>query len=88
MAGYLEARRRRYDVDRGVWGWWQAEYTGMMKRNKKRRRRRAPAGVALFTQNDRPDYARYPRGPSGRADHREARRLVEAGALSPVALAA
>lgn len=88
VAGYLEQRRRRYDVDRGVWGWWQAEYTWMTKKNKKRRRRRTPAGVALFAQNDRPDYARYPRGPGGRADHREARRLVEAGALSPVALAA
>lgn len=55
----------------------------MTKANKKRRRRRAPSGVALFTQDDRPDYAQYPRGPDHRGNHREARRLVTAGALSP-----
>jgi hypothetical protein len=60
----------------------------MRKRGKKRKGRRAPSGVALFAQNDRADYARYPRGPDGRGDHREALRLVEAGALSPAAVLA
>lgn len=85
VAGYLEARRARYDAERARWEWWNAELTWMRKPNKKRRGRRAPTGVALFAQNDRPDYARYPRGPDGRADHREALRLVEAGVLSPAA---
>lgn len=89
VAGYLEARRARYGVERGRWEWWNAELTWMRKPNKKRRGRRAPSGVALFAQNDRLDYSRYPRGPDGRADHIEAFRLVDAGILSPAtALAA
>jgi hypothetical protein len=88
VAGYLERRRARYAVERAVWGWWQAEYNWMTKTGKKRRGRRAATGVALFTQNDRPEYARYPRGPGHRGDHQEARRLVEAGVLEPVTLAA
>lgn len=87
VAGYLQARRDRYDAERGRWAWWSAELTWMRKPGKKRKGRRAPSGVALFVQNDRPDYARYPRGPDGRGDHREAIRLVEAGALTPIALA-
>ncbi|MGC5225132.1 hypothetical protein ACPW96_21395 [Micromonospora sp. DT81.3] len=87
VAGYLDARKDRYNIERAVWGWWQAEYQWMRKANKKRRRRRAATGVALFAQNDRPDYAQYPRGPDRRGNHREARRLVEAGALSPDRLA-
>lgn len=89
VAGYLEARQARYGVERRRWEWWNAELTWMRKPNKKRRGRRAPSGVALFAQNDRPDYSRYPRGPDGRADHKEALRLVDAGILSPAtALAA
>jgi len=57
----------------------------MRKPNKKRRGRRATTGVALFAQNDRPDYARYPRGPDGRGDHKQALQLVRAGILSPAA---
>lgn len=88
VAGYLEARRDRYSAERAVWGWWQAEYAWMTKANKKRRHRRTATGLALFAQNDRPDYAQYPRGPDRRGDHREARRLVAAGALSPITLSA
>ncbi|HOV99837.1 MAG TPA: hypothetical protein PLY19_00045 [Rhodoglobus sp.] len=83
VAGYLDDRRTRYGAERGRWEWWNAELTWMRKPNKKRRGRRAPSGVALFAQNDRPDYARYPRGPDGRGDHREALNLVRAGVLSP-----
>jgi hypothetical protein len=60
----------------------------MTKARKKRRARRSPTGAVLFTQNDRPDYARYPRGPSSRGDHRAAKKLIEAGALRPLNLAA
>ncbi|MEV8136256.1 hypothetical protein [Microbacterium aurantiacum] len=87
--GYLERRRSRYDEERARWAWWSAELQWMRKRDKKRRGRRSAGSVALFQQNDRPDFVRYPRGPDGRGDHREAIRLVEAGALSPsVALVA
>jgi hypothetical protein len=79
--GYLEERIARYDVERGTWAWWQAELTWMRRRHKRRRGRRAPTGVALFDQNDRPDYPRYPRSRPGRFDHSAARELVAGGIL-------
>ncbi|MEV8271624.1 hypothetical protein AB0P19_15130, partial [Microbacterium oleivorans] len=85
VAGYLERRRAAYGNERARWEWWNAELTWMRKPNKKRRGRRATTGVALFAQNDRPDYARYPRGPDGRGDHKQALQLVRAGILSPAA---
>jgi hypothetical protein len=88
VAGYLVDRQARYNVERGVWAWWLAEYGWMTKARKKRRARRSPTGAVLFTQNDRPDYARYPRGPNSRGDHRAAKKLIEAGALRPLNLAA
>lgn len=80
--GYLEARTARYDVERGMWAWWQAELTWMRRPHKRRRGRRAPTGVALFDQNDRP-YPRYPRRGSGRMDHPTAAALVREGVLRP-----
>lgn len=79
VAGYLDDRAARYGAERRVWAWWLAEYAWMTKTHKKRKARRMPTGVVLFAQNDRPDYSRYPRGPDHRGDHREARRLVDAG---------
>jgi hypothetical protein len=79
--GYLEARIERYDVERGTWAWWNAELTWMRRRHKRRRGRRAPTGVTLFAQNDRPDYPRYPRGRAGRFDHVAAAALVAGGIL-------
>lgn len=81
--GYLRARRDRYDVERGTWAWWQAEMTWMRRRHKRRRRRRAPTGVALFAQNDRPDYPKYPRRAGGGFDHAAARALIRDGVLRP-----
>ena len=81
VAGYLADRQARYRLERGRWEWWSAECAWMRKRGKKRRGRRSPDGVVMFVQNDRPDYARYPRGPNGRADHRTALQLVQAGVL-------
>jgi hypothetical protein len=81
VAGYLEDRTARYDVERGTWAWWNAELTWMRRRHKRRRGRRAPTGVTLFAQNDRPDYPRYPRARAGRFDHGAAAGLVAAGIL-------
>lgn len=86
--GYLEQRAARYDVERGTWAWWQAELNWMRRRNKRRRGRRAPTEVALFPQNDRPEYPAYPRSPDRRADHTAARTLVRAGILRPATVAA
>lgn len=80
-AGYLEVRTARYDVERGTWGWWNAELSWMRRRHKRRRGRRAPTGVTLFDQNDRPDYPRYPRARGGRFDHTAAAALVAGGIL-------
>ncbi|MDF1480352.1 hypothetical protein PYV02_14800 [Leifsonia sp. H3M29-4] len=86
--GYLEQRAARYDVERATWAWWQAELTWMRRPHKRRRGRRAPTGVVLFDQNDRPDYPRYPsRGP-GRFDHPTAAALVREGILRPAPIAA
>lgn len=81
--GYLRERLARYDVERGTWAWWQAELTWMRRRHKRRRRRRGPTGVALFAQNDRPDYPKYPRRAGGGFDHVAARALIRDGVLRP-----
>ena len=89
VAGYLAQRRDRYDDERSRWAWWSAEMTWMRKPGKKRKGRRSPTKVALFPQDDRPEFPRYPRGPDGMGDHRAALQLIQAGALRPaVALAA
>lgn len=74
--GYLAERRRRYDEERLIWAWWQAEITWMEKKAKHRRGRRP-----THFESDRADYAAYPRGPTRRADHAQAARLVKAGFL-------
>lgn len=56
----------------------------MRKLHKKRRCRRASTGAALFAQNDRPDFGRYPRSRGGNPDHAEARGFVEAGVPSVI----
>jgi len=77
--GYLLEPSSRYEIERGVWARWTAECTWMRKRHKKRRGRRATTGVALFAQNDRRDFTRYPRSRTGDPDHAQARVLVQAG---------
>lgn len=79
--GYLRDRALRYATERAVWAWWGAELQWMRKRDKRRKGRQQPTSVVLFAQSDRPDFARYPRGPDSRGDHVLARKLVEAGAL-------
>ncbi|WP_018185839.1 DeoR family transcriptional regulator [Microbacterium sp. 77mftsu3.1] len=74
--GYLEERRKRYELERAVWAWWQAEVVWMERRFKKRK-----GAKAIFVGNDRPDFVAYPRGPSKRGDHRRARELVLDGIL-------
>jgi hypothetical protein len=43
-AGYLEARTARYDVERGTWGWWNAELSWMRRRHKRRAADERPPG--------------------------------------------
>lgn len=82
--GYLEDRRARYDEERLVWAWWQAEVTWMERKAKHRRGKKS-----FWSETDRPDYVAYPRGPTKRCDHKKARELVRAGYLAQgLALAA
>ncbi|WP_430648126.1 hypothetical protein [Agromyces sp. GXS1127] len=85
--GFLLERRQRYDFERYRWAWWSAECAWMRKRHKKRRGRRSPTGVALFAQNDRPDFPRYPRNSGGHPDHSTALELA-VGVLAPPRLEA
>jgi len=74
--GYLADRRDRYENERLLWAWWQAEITWMEKKAK-HRRGRAP----LHYDPDRPDYAPFPRGPTKKCDYAQALKLVKAGYL-------
>ena len=74
--GYLADRRDRYENERLLWAWWQAEITWMEKKAK-HRRVRAP----LHYDPDRPDYAPFPRGPTKKCDYAQALKLVKAGYL-------
>lgn len=75
--GYLAERRERYELERKVWAWWQAEVTWMDRRGKHRKGKRTSG----WFEADRPDYVAYPRGPSRRGDHGKAMALVKAGIL-------
>ena len=86
VAGLLLDRARRYQAERDVWAWWQAEVTTM---NAGPRRR--PKGVhvssrPLFRDTNAPGervWPRYPRSSTQRGDHRSARELVDLGVLDP-----
>lgn len=80
VAGYLAARRTRYQSERAVWAWWIAEssWLGTLDR---RSPGQAHPGTVTFMALPTPAFPRYPRGPDRRADHQRARRLVDAGAL-------
>ncbi len=80
-AGILDFRAEQYRLEREVWKWWLDELTHMSTpgpRDRKDRRRQpgqlAIEDIAVPSWIDRPP---YPRGTSGRADHRAARRTVE-----------
>lgn len=75
--GHLAKRAERYDLERQVWAWWQAEYQWMKKPWRERRRRPHATSLELHAVGRSPG-VRYPRGPDGRADHRAARTLVSA----------
>ena len=76
VSGYLADRRDRYENERLLWAWWQAEITWMEKKAKHRRGRKS-----LHYDPDRPDYAPFPRGPTKKCDYAQAAKLVKAGYL-------
>ncbi|UQB17863.1 hypothetical protein LIX22_003002 (plasmid) [Clavibacter nebraskensis] len=86
VAGILADRAHRYQAEREVWAWWNAELTTMHTTPRARPRRPTVSSRPLFaapTAGERV-WPRYPRSAT-RADHRAARALVLAGALNPEA---
>lgn len=82
--GYLADRADRYDVERQVWQWWQAELAVMHSIPRMRPRRPHATARPLFTDATPPQrtWPRYPRR-DGLAHWRTARQLVADGALDP-----
>lgn len=86
VAGVLELRQGRYQVDRQLWAWWQAEYAVMTGRPRDRPPRphvtSRPLEFTAVALGERL-WPRYPRDPDGLANHREARQYIEDGFLDP-----
>lgn len=83
VAGRLLDRMRRYQVEREVWAWWNAEVMTMHAAPRRRPRRPGVTSRPLFAESSPGErvWPRYPRS-AGRGDHRSARSLVGAGALN------
>ena len=85
VLGVLRARAERYAVEREVWAWWQAELSTMTARPGSRPRRAHVTSRPVFESSTPGEriWPRYPRGINARADHRQARKYVDDGVLSP-----
>lgn len=83
--GVLARRDQRYDWEREVWAWWNAEMTHRAGRASPPRRRPDPGQGVMFRLSDlRGDdlsWPSYPRDTEGQADHRMAMRYVKRGML-------
>ena len=87
-AGTLLLRGERYQVEREIWAWWQAELQQMTARPEKRSRRPYVSARTLqfAEQPGERQWPRYPRATNGLGDHREARYWADSGMLSPGSL--
>ncbi len=80
--GRLEARRRRYELERELWAWWQAEQVWMNTPPHKRERRRpGPGQLALLPDVGTNRHGAHPRREDGTADFGLARSYIEHPAL-------
>ena len=89
VAGTLQNRAERYQIECEVWGWWQAEMDTMTATPRKRSwRPHVSARTLEFTDTTPGErrWPRYPRSSDGRADHREARYWAANGMLAPDSL--
>jgi DNA-binding MarR family transcriptional regulator len=89
VAGTLQNRTERYQIEREVWGWWQAELATMTTTPRNRPRRPHVSARTLEFTDTTPgerSWPRYPRSSDGRADHREARYWAANGMLAPDSL--
>lgn len=77
VAGRLEERRERYDVERELWAWWCAELTWMTTpRKQKPRNRPGPGQLALIPDVGTNRRGAHPRRPDGKADFKLAREYI------------
>lgn len=87
--GALRDRAGRYQLERDIWAWWQAELSTMTTAPRARPRRPHVSSRTLqFTPSPPGERAwpRYPRTSLGLGDHREARFWAENGMLAPDSL--
>ncbi|MFD1722413.1 hypothetical protein [Amnibacterium endophyticum] len=80
--GRLERRRRRYQVERAVWSWWQAEHAWMCGPRTRRDARARADQAPLWQPAGITRYPKHPRRSDGRADYTAARAAVHDGALT------
>ena len=78
VGGRLEARRRRYSIERELWAWFQAETAWMRAPQRPALGRRPQRGqLALVPADGTHCYGPHPRTSDGALSWREARRIVE-----------
>jgi hypothetical protein len=80
--GRLDRRRHRYQAERAVWSWWQAEHAWMCGPRTRRDARVRPDQTPLWQPAGATRYPQHPRGPDGRADFVAARAAVHSGAFN------
>jgi len=78
--GRLRARALRYEAERELWAWWQAEQTWMQApRRTDARRRPRPGQLSLVPITETNVFGAHPRRDDGRADFRRARSILASG---------
>jgi hypothetical protein len=79
VGGVLKERGERYGIEREAWAWWRAEAEWMRAPRRRAGNRRPGRGQGqLFAVpgDGTSVYGTHPRGGDGRADYREARRII------------
>lgn len=80
VEGRLRARALRYESERELWAWWQAEQTWMQApRRTDARRRPRPGQLSLVPVTETNVFGAHPRRDDGRADFRRARAILASG---------
>lgn len=78
--GRLKARAVRYEFEREMWAWWQAEQVWMQApRRSDASRRPRPGQLSLVPITETNVFGAHPRRSDGRADYRRARALLAEG---------
>jgi hypothetical protein len=78
--GCLAQRAARYELERELWAWWQAEQTWMTAPRRTASSRRAgPGQLELIPELGTNAYGAHPRRADGKADYRRARWLLATG---------